>query len=163
MISTVSQSDADLIPGEAFRRLKVMQDVLVNVDGTLNQFLEVLSMIVDQLRAEEVHLYELTERYRKLFANYRKSYRCLSDLLRNVFHEMTNPSSLLEISSTAVSNYHFLTYELPKELELQLQVVKERISVVDNSIEYLEHEVRRLFSEVFKTMSDFESYFDLFL
>ena len=69
MISTV-QSDADLIPGEAFRRLKVMQDVLVNVDGTLNQFLEVLSMIVDQLSAEEVYLYVHTERYRKHFANY---------------------------------------------------------------------------------------------
>ena len=115
------------------------------------------------MSAEEVDLYELTESYRKLFANYRKSYRCLSDLFRNVFHEMTSPSSLLEISLTAVSNYLFLTYELPKELELQLQVVKEKISVLDNSIEYLEHEVRRLFSEVFKTMSDFESYFDLFL
>ena len=169
MMSTLSQPDADLIPGETFRYLIVLQNVLVSVDGSLNEFLEVLSMIDDRLSAEEVYLDRLAENYRillayyrNLFANHRRQYRCLGDILRNVLHEMANPRSLLEISSIAVSNYRLLTYELPRELERQLQEIEEKTSILDHSIEYLKHGVRSLFLDVVSYMSDFESDFDIF-
>merc|ERR1712142_370828 len=116
------------------------------------------------LRPEEVILDRLAVNYRKIFTNHRKMYRNTSQVLRNVLYKMTNPSSLLEISLTAVSNYQLPTYELPKELELQFQEVEEKSKTLDDTIKYLkQHEIRKWFYEVFFLISDFESDFDRFL
>ena len=162
MVGT-SQTDADLIPSETFRCLKVLEDVLANVDGILKQTLEDLSLIVNQLRPEEVILDRLAVNYRKIFTNHRKMYRNTSQVLRNVLNKMTNPSSLLEISLTAVSNYQLPTYELPKELELQFQEVEEKTSTLGDTLKYLKLEIRKWFYEVFFSISEFEIDFNRFL
>ena len=162
MVGT-SQTDADLIPGETFRGLKALEDILVNVDGSLKQSLEDLSLIVNQLSPEEVILDRLAVNYRKIFTSHRKIYRNTSQFLHILLDKMTNPSSLLEISLTAVSNYQLPTYELPKELELQFQEVEKKTSTLGDSIKYLKHIIREWFYEVLLSISDFESDFDKFL
>ena len=158
-----SQTDANLLPGETFQCLKVLEDVVVNVDGSLKQNLEDISMIFDQLSAEELYLGGLAENYRNLFTHLRKTNKILSHLLRIARNKMTNPSSLIEISLTAVSNYHLPTYELPKELELQLQEVEEKASNLGDTMKYLEDEVIQLNVKVLVHTSDFEIDFDRFL
>ena len=73
---------------------------------------------------------------------------------------MTNPSSLLEISLTAVSNYQLPTYELPKELELQFQEVEKKTSTLGDSIKYLKHIIREWFYEVLLSISDFDKFLE---
>ena len=159
MVGT-SQTDADLIPGETFRGLKALEDILVNVDGSLKQSLEDLSLIVDQLSPEEVILDRLAVNYRKIFTSHRKIYRSTSQFLHILLDKMTNPSSLLEISLTAVSNYQLPTYELPKELELQFQEVEKKTSTLGDSIKYLKHIIREWFYEVLLSISDFDKFLE---
>ena len=159
MVGT-SQTDADLIPGETFRGLKALEDILVNVDGSLKQSLEDLSLIVDQLSPEEVILDRLAVNYRKIFTSHRKIYRNTSQFLHILLDKMTNPSSLLEISLTAVSIYQLPTYELPKELELQFQEVEKKTSTLGDSIKYLKHIIREWFYEVLLSISDFDKFLE---
>ena len=158
-----SQTVDDLKPEETFRCLKVLEDVLINVDGSLKQILADISMIFEQLSAEEVLLDRLAEKYRKLFTNHRKMNRNMSHLLRNVRNRMTNPSSLLEISLTAVSKYHLPTFELPKELKFQLQEVEEKTGTLGDTMKYLKDKVAKSKFEVLVDISDFKNVFDRFL
>ena len=157
------QTDADLVSHETFRCLQVLEVVFVNVDGSLKRILEALSMMVNQLSPEEVFLNRLAENYKKLFTNYRKTCENTSQILRNVLNEMTTPSSLLEMTLTAVSNYNLPTNELPKELELQLQEVEETTSTLGDSINYLKFEIRHWFPKVLLSVLNIERVFDRIL
>ena len=129
-----SQTDAELICGETFRCLKAMEDILVKVDRSLNHILEDRPMVDDLSSVEAVYC--------------QKCCRVLSDFLCQMLYEMTNPSSLLKISLSAVSSYHLPTYEVPKELQLQLLEAKEKTSTLNAKTKYLKREVRKLFIKV---------------
>merc|ERR1712142_974269 len=96
---------SELLRGETFRCLKAMEDILVKVDRSLNSKLIDLLILEDRPMVEDLGVEAVY---------YRKICRVLSDVLCNVLYKMTNPSSLLKISLSAVSFYHLPTYELPK-------------------------------------------------
>ena len=74
---------------------------------------------------------------------------------------MTTPSSLLEISMTAVLKYALPSDELPKELELQLRETEEKTSDLKNCVKCLEG--RRIVSEVSKSILEFDTDFKTIL
>merc|ERR1719147_638509 len=98
--------------------------------------------------------------YRVIFLSYRRICKSTIHFLNIVLYKMRTPSSLLEISKTAVLKYALPSDELPKELELQLRETEEKTSNLKNCVKCLEHEVRRIVSEVSKTVLKFDVDFD---
>ena len=150
-MACIFQSHMEFKPSETFLIQKWLDSKLVQVDGLLKRVLALEEL--PRMDNQSVIMGEVVALRRSLLAKHRKTCSAMKDLLRCVLNKMTSSGSLLEISATAVLNYHLSTVgELPKEVELQLQEVMEKTIHQKNVIEFLEHKVPRLLSVVYRNL-----------
>ena len=86
----------------------------------------------------------------KLFSNYRTTLNLFSVKVREVLDAKTNPRSLLELSTSAVSSYRLPTNELPIELQYYLQEgsVQMQNRKLKEEEDYLTREAPKMLSDL---------------
>merc|ERR1711915_750171 len=86
----------------------------------------------------------------KLFSTYRNTLNLISAKVRDVLEAKTNPRSLLELSTSAVSSYRLPTNELPIELQYYLQEgsVEMQNSKLKEEEDFLTREAPKMLSDL---------------
>ena len=130
-----------------------------NLESKLNDVVESL----EELAMEKESLKQLVERNNEIkpicimFSAYRNTLNLFSAKVREVLDAKTNPRSLLELSTSAVSSYRLPTNELPIELQYYLQEgsVQMQNRKLKEEEDYLTREAPNILSDILKAINDF--------
>ena len=130
----------------AIQFFKNLESKLNDVDELLEELEEMETESMKKLVERNIEIKPIC----KLFSNYRNTLNLFSDKVRDVLEAKTNPRSLLELSTSAVSSYRLPTNELPIELQYYLQEgsVEMQNSELKEEEDFLTREAPKMLSDL---------------